>query len=209
MNVNRDFDKAASTWDEDPRRVKLAGNVATAIINAIRPDQTMEVLDFGCGTGLVTLLLQPHVKNIVGVDSSQGMLDILEKKALERGLDTVRTTFCDFERGDRPDGHFQLIVSSMTLHHVPDLTQLFRLFIDLLQPGGVLGIADLDAEDGSFHDDPTGVHHHGLDRKLITSLLSQVGFAECSDITADVFVKGAAPEIREYPVFLITARKPA
>ena len=209
MNENRDFDKAASTWDEDPRRVKLAGNVAAAIIDTMHPDRTMEVLDFGCGTGLVTLLLQPYVKSIVGVDSSRGMLDILEQKVQERGLDTVHTAFCDFERGDRPDGHFHLIVSSMTLHHVPDLTQLFRLFSDLLQPGGVLGIADLDAEDGSFHDDPTGVHHHGLDRKLITSLLSQVGFAECRDITADVFVKGAAPEIREYPVFLITARKPA
>ena len=73
----------------------------------------------------------------------------------------------------------------------------------------MLGIADLDAEDGSFHDDPAGVHHHGFDRKLITSLLTAVGFIECRDITADVIVKGAAPDTRLFPVFLITANKPA
>jgi len=208
MENKRDFDKAASSWDEEPRRVKLAGNVAAAIIDTIHPDRTMEVLDFGCGTGLVTLLLQPRVKSIIGVDSSRGMLDILEQKVRERGLTNVGTLFCDFERGDRPNGRFNLIVSSMTLHHVPDQALLFRLFCDLLHPGGVLGIADLDAEDGSFHDDPTGVHHHGFDRMKIMSLLSEAGFVDCAAKTADVIVKGVAHGNREYPVFLITARKP-
>jgi ubiquinone/menaquinone biosynthesis C-methylase UbiE len=183
--------------------------VAAAIIDTIHPDSSMDVLDFGCGTGLITLLLQPHVKSIVGVDSSRGMLAVLEQKVRERSLVNVGTLFCDFERGDRPAGHYHLIVSSMTLHHVPDLAHLFGLFRDLLQPGGVLGVADLDAEDGSFHDDPTGVHHHGFDRKRITALLSEAGFVECVDSTADTIVKGAAPSTREYPVFLITARKPA
>ena len=73
----------------------------------------------------------------------------------------------------------------------------------------MLGIADLDAEDGSFHDDPAGVHHHGFERELITSLLTEVGFIECRDITADVIVKGAAPDAKLFPVFLITANKSA
>jgi ubiquinone/menaquinone biosynthesis C-methylase UbiE len=209
MNEKRDFDRAASSWDEEPRRVKLAGNVAAAIIDTIHPARTMDVLDFGCGTGLITLLLQPQVKSIIGVDSSQGMLNVLEQKVREHGLENVATVFCDFERGDRPYGHFHLIVSSMTLHHVRDLLQLFQLFNELLLPGGVLCLADLDAEDGSFHDDPTGVHHHGFDRKRLMVLLARAGFVECSAKTADVIVKGAAPDIRQYPVFLITANKPA
>ena len=209
MNEKRDFDKAATSWDEEPRRVRLAGNVAAAIIDTIHPDRTMDALDFGCGTGLITLLLQPHVKSIVGADSSRGMLEVLEQKVRERGLVNVRTAFCEFDQGNRPAGRFHLIVSSMTLHHVPDLAQLFALFHDLLLPGGVLGIADLDAEDGSFHDDSTGVHHHGFDRDKIASLLSTAGFVECRNCTADTIVKGSAPATREYPVFLITARKPA
>lgn len=89
MNEKRDLDKAASSRDEEPRRVKLAGNVAAAIIDTIHPDRTMDVLDFGCGTGLITLLLQPHVKTIIGVDSSRGMLDVLERKVRESGLENV------------------------------------------------------------------------------------------------------------------------
>ncbi|MDD4138360.1 MAG: methyltransferase domain-containing protein, partial [Methanoregula sp.] len=70
----RDFDSAASTWDEDPGRVKMAHDVARAIRETVtlRPD--MDVLDFGCGTGLLALNLQPHIRTITGVDSSQGML---------------------------------------------------------------------------------------------------------------------------------------
>jgi hypothetical protein len=43
MNEKRDFDTAASSWDEEPRRVKLAGNVAAAIIDTIHPNRTMDV----------------------------------------------------------------------------------------------------------------------------------------------------------------------
>lgn len=209
MNKKRDFDQAASSWDEEPRRVKLAGNVARAVIETLRPDRTMDAMDFGCGTGLVTLHLQPHVRSIVGVDSSRGMLSVLEGKARESGLSNVVTIYCDVEKGERPAGRFHLIISSMTLHHVPDPARLFALFHDLLLPGGALGIADLDAEDGSFHDDPTGVHHRGFHREEIMALLTTAGFVDCAARTADVIVKGTAPAAREYPVFLITARKPA
>lgn len=207
MNKKRDFDGVASSWDEEPRRVRLAGNVAAAIIDTIHPDRTMDALDFGCGTGLVTLRLQPFVRGIVGVDSSPGMLTVLERKAQEQGLTTVRTLFCDVEKGERPPGRFHLVVSSMTLHHLPDTAHLFTLFHNLLLPGGILGIADLDAEDGSFHDDPTGVHHHGFDRAELLALLTAAGFVDCGARTADVIIKGEAPTDREYSVFLITARK--
>jgi ubiquinone/menaquinone biosynthesis C-methylase UbiE len=209
MAEKRDFDQVASSWDEEPRRVKLAGNVAAAIIDTVHPDQVMDALDFGCGTGLVTLRLRPWVRSIVGVDSSQGMLSVLERKVRERGMTNVETILCDVEKGERPGGRFHLIVSSMTLHHLPEPKRLFTLFHELLLPGGMLGIADLDAEDGSFHEDPAGVHHHGFDREQIMALLSESGFVDCGAKTADVIVKGAEVVAREYPVFLITARRPA
>lgn len=65
----RDFDKAAATWDEDPRRVKLAEDVAAAILREAVLSKDMDALDFGCGIGLVTLKLQPYVRSITGADS--------------------------------------------------------------------------------------------------------------------------------------------
>ena len=74
----KDFDKEAATWDQNPGRVKLADDVADTIIREIHPAGDMDVLDFGCGTGLVTLRLQPFVNTITGADCSKGMLGVLQ-----------------------------------------------------------------------------------------------------------------------------------
>jgi SAM-dependent methyltransferase len=204
----RDFDKEAAQWDENPGRVKLANEVADAIIAAAAPTRDMDVLDFGCGTGLVTLRLQPLVRNIFGVDSSQGMLGILEGKIRTQGIGNARARFVDFEKGGSIEGGFHLLVSSMTLHHVPDTAGLFRQWHELLLPGGLLCFADLDAEDGSFHGDNTGVFHQGFDREHLKKLLLSAGFHDVRDTTATTMVRDVEGKgEKEFPVFLIVAKK--
>lgn len=80
-----DFEKEATVWDVEPRRVKLAQDVAEAIIRELKPTQDLDVLDFGCGTGLVTLRLQPLVRSITGLDSSPAMLAVLRDKVEKQG----------------------------------------------------------------------------------------------------------------------------
>jgi 2-polyprenyl-3-methyl-5-hydroxy-6-metoxy-1,4-benzoquinol methylase len=204
----KDFDKEAAQWDANPGRVKLANEVADAIIRESAPARDMDVLDFGCGTGLVTLRLQPLVRTILGVDSSQGMLGVLEKKIRTQGITNARTRFVDFEKDGRIEGGFHLLVSSMTLHHVPDTARLFRQWHGLLLPGGLLCFADLDAEDGSFHGDNTGVFHRGFDRGHLKNLLLSTGFHDVRDTTATKMVRDVeATEKKEFPVFLIVAKK--
>lgn len=209
MTETSSFDTKAATWDEEPRRVKLAREVADAVIAAALPTAAMDALDFGCGTGLLTLFLQPRLRSITGVDSSRGMLDVLERKVREHGLANVRALLCDVEKGGRPEGRYHLVVSSMTLHHVAEPLPLFRLFHDLLLPGGLLCLADLDQEDGTFHDDPTGVHHFGFERPGVREMLAEAGFSGFGDTTAAVIRKSSPERTRDYPVFLISARKPA
>jgi SAM-dependent methyltransferase len=96
----------------------------------------------------------------------------------------------------------------MTLHHVPDTVALFRQWYGLLRPGGRVCFADLDAEDGSFHGDNTGVFHLGFDREKLKELLQETGFRDLRDTTAttmdrDVEGKGK----RKFPVFLIIGKK--
>ena len=73
-NGKRDFNKASETWDDNPTRIELARAIADAVLRKIPISKDMDVLDYGAGTGLVTLALQPHVKSITAADSSQGML---------------------------------------------------------------------------------------------------------------------------------------
>ena len=205
----RDFDSKAARWDEEPRRVKLAGEVVEALKGALPLAPTMEALDYGCGSGLVTLGLQPLVARITGADSSKGMLEVLGGKVAERGIDNVATQFVDLEEDQRLAGSFDLIVSSMTMHHVADVPALVAAFVESLRPGGWLALADLEREDGSFHEDPTGVRHHGFDRDYFPGLYSRNGLSEIRVVTASTIEKKSpAGETRAYPVVLAVARKP-
>ena len=204
----RDFNKEAAKWDENPGRVKLANDVADAIIREAAPAPGMDALDFGCGTGLVTLRIQPLVGSITGADSSAGMLAVLESKVKAQGLTNVRTQLVDFERGGRVEGKFHLVISSMTLHHVKDTAALFKQWHGLLLPGGLLAAADLEAEDGSFHGNNTGVFHLGFDREHLKRLLREAGFSDVRDVTAAAVTREVeSGGKREFPVFLIMGRR--
>ena len=208
--MKRDFDKLAVSWDDEPRRVKLAGDLSGATMREVELARDMDLLDFGCGTGLISLHLQPHVRSIRGVDTSSGMLEVFQGKLNERGITNVSLMLLDPTKETKIDGRYHLVVSGMTMHHIPDLKTLFREFHRILLPGGQVCVADLDEEDGSFHSDKTGVVHFGFDRPKMASMLASAGFTEIRDITAARVVKNdETGKSREYPVFLMIAGKKA
>jgi len=204
----RDFDKGAAAWDEEPKRVALANDIAQAIIQNISLADNMDVMDFGCGTGLLTFHLQPLVRSITGVDSSRGMLEVLTAKAEKLQVKNVRTQFRDLENGDMLSGRYHLVASSMTLHHIQEIAQLLRALHEIILPSGSIALADLDPDDGQFHADNTGVFHDGVERGWLKQLLEDAGFIDVKHITASRMDKPVAGGgSREFSVFLMTARK--
>ncbi|RQW88432.1 MAG: class I SAM-dependent methyltransferase [Geobacter sp.] len=204
----RDFNEAASSWDEEPRRVRLAFEVAEALKREVVISSAMDVLDYGCGTGLVTLCLQPLVRSITGADTSDGMLEILRGKVAGQGLTNVKMVLLDPDRESFPAESFDLLVSSMMLHHVDDPVKLLNDFYRMLRPGGALAVADLDAEDGSFHGHGLSAAHSGFDRDRMRAMLEEAGFRETRAVTASMVEKTDDRKIvRTYTVFLMTARK--
>ncbi|WP_424357528.1 class I SAM-dependent DNA methyltransferase [Methanocella sp. MCL-LM] len=204
----RDFNKAAARWDEEPRRVKLAGDVARAITEEIKLTADMDILDFGCGTGLLSLNLLPEVRSVTAVDSAQGMLSVLKSKIEALELSNVRTMHLDIDKGDRLEGRFNLVTSSMTLHHIKDIKPLLGQFYNILTPGGYLALADLDLDGGMFHEDSTGVFHNGFDRKQLRQTFMDAGFEDVRDRTAASMMKPVVGgEKKEFTIFLMTGRK--
>lgn len=203
-----DFDEKAATWDEDPFKVKLANDVADAMIRELHPAPDMDVLDYGCGSGLVTLRFQPLVKSITGMDSSKKMLEVLRAKLEKKGLQNVHTQLIDLEQGMNVEARFHMVVTSMTLHHVREPASFFNQLFNLLLPGGQIAIADLDKEDGSFHHDNTGVLHFGFERSHLKNILRKAGFREVRDTTAAT-IRRRVPDKgpRDFTVFLITGSK--
>ncbi|WP_168205995.1 class I SAM-dependent methyltransferase [Geobacter sp. FeAm09] len=200
----KNFDSAAATWDEEPRRVKLAADIGTAIKNAVPLSADWDGMDYGCGTGLLTLDLAPALHSMVGMDSSQGMVDRLTAKCAAAGITNTRALRCNLEQGELPAGPFHLVTSAMTLHHIPEIVPLLTSLRGLLRPGGWVALADLETEDGSFHEDQTGVFHHGFSREELEGLLARAGFVSIAVRSATTVRKGE----RVYPVLLAVAVNP-
>ena len=204
----RDFDKEAATWDENPVRVKMAEDVGTAMVARVPLDSAMRVLDFGCGTGLVTLRLAPLVGMITGADTSRGMLDVFEAKAAAMGVDNVRTQWLDPDGDGALSGQYDVIVSCMTLHHIAAVEPLLAQCHRCLAPGGRLCIADLDTEDGRFHGDNTGVFHFGFDREALSKAFIGAGFEGVAAVTAATVMKpDEAGTAHPFSIFLISGRR--
>lgn len=204
------FDEAAATWDNEPRRIALMKAVGEAILREARPSSDIDVLDYGCGTGLVSLFLLPHVRSVTGADNSPGMLEVLQKKIAEGGIENMKVIHLDLEKEPVPSDRYHLIVTSMTMHHVADTGKVLRGFRELLHPGGTLCIADLDTEPGFFHppEAAESVHHHGFDRESLKDQLGAAGFTEMHDVTAHTVSKPISTgEERDFPVFLIVGRR--
>lgn len=207
MSNQARFDALAVEWDSNPTRKELGNAVADAILSAV-PADGLRVLDFGAGTGLVSLRVAARAREVVAADVSPKMLEALSKKLTAGGVTNVRTVAWDADAGDCPESGFDLLVSSMALHHVRDPAAFFGRAARALLPDGTLALADLDSEDGTFHADPTGVHHQGFERPELALFAQRAGFADLAFRTAHTVSKtGPDGVTRTYDVFLMTARR--
>jgi len=84
------FDQAAATWDDNPSRVELAASVAKAMGQDVPLRADMQIMDFGCGTGLITYHLAPQVASVTAADVSAEMLAALRRKAEASGMTHVQ-----------------------------------------------------------------------------------------------------------------------
>lgn len=202
------FDEAADNWDAKPIRVKLAHAVAQGIVSTIPVHKKMSALEFGCGTGLVGLELAQKLQHLIAIDTSAKMLAKLEQKMAQQGLTNITTRKIDLSTEPIPE-RFDLIFSSMTLHHIPDIPGILSILSSRLNKDGYVSITDLDSEDGSFHSDNfTDIRHYGFNRKNLEKLLIKAGFYDITFKTIFTIEKERDNgELRSYPVFLVTARK--
>jgi ubiquinone/menaquinone biosynthesis C-methylase UbiE len=203
----RDFDKEAATW-ETPPRIKLASDVAGVMLKQLRLSRDMDVLDFGCGTGLIALQFAPHVRTVTGADTSKGMLDVFQNKAQRMSLNNIKSVLLSVTDGGGISGQYHLITSSMTLHHVQNIQKLLKQFHQVLLSGGQIAIADLDAEGGRFHDNNDGVFHFGFEREKLSRLFVEAGFSDVCSMTAGQMNKpGPDGRDRVFSLFLVTGGK--
>jgi tRNA (cmo5U34)-methyltransferase len=198
------FDEKAGSWD-NPERSKMAETIGSQMIQYLNLTADDIAADYGAGTGLITLKMAPRVKKVTAIDSSIGMISMLKEKIKSMKIDNVETLILDLEKHMFSGRKFDVIVSSMTLHHIQDTNALVKKFYDMLNDDGRIAIADLDEEDGTFHEDDQllGVKHHGFDRNRLKDIFESAGFKHERFETVYTIKR----KHKDYPIFLMTAVK--
>ena len=201
------FEKAAVVWDKDPGRVQMAQTIADAMITALKPKGNELVMDYGTGTGNIALRIVPHVHRIIAVDSSKGMLDVLQEKLSRDRISTVEIREWSIGQDPALLPRFDIIVSSMTMHHIRDTAGTARALYTMLLHGGSIAIADLDSDNGEFHETPGIAEHDGIDRKYLQQVFEQAGFVSVRFHEAATLQKisSMTGKLRDFTIFLMTA----
>jgi 2-polyprenyl-3-methyl-5-hydroxy-6-metoxy-1,4-benzoquinol methylase len=195
------FSNKAKHYEKNSKRVTNVSNIADAIKNKVTFTSDMKLMDFGSGTGLLLERIAPLVQAITAVDISTSMMTQLEAKKETLSCE-LETRILDLETNSI-DQKFDGIISSMTLHHIKNVPSILKKLFDLLNPGGFIAIADLDSEDGSFHDENTGVHHNGFERTWLAQEAQAAGFEKIVIDTASELSKPQG----NYTIFLLSAYK--
>ncbi|KAJ7778728.1 S-adenosyl-L-methionine-dependent methyltransferase [Mycena maculata] len=134
-------------YEQQPMAVDIGDRVSKAMRKAYPFDEdTTTVMDFACGTGLISRGLAPYCKSVVGVDINQAMVDHFAERINNQGIppEEMRVVCADLKGDDSElDGEkFDVIVCSAAYHHfasIDDTTQTLSFF---LRPGGCLLVAD-------------------------------------------------------------------
>lgn len=206
LNQQR-FDQLAASWDDSPVRLGIAAAVVTELTESIELDSSMEVLDYGCGSGLVAFSIADRVKTVIAADSSAEMVKVVTGKCEETETTNVKPLQLDLAEDAYQGGLFDLIITSMILHHVVDTEEILNTFAGLLRSGGRLVILDLDREDGSFHGDVPGIAHFGFDRWQLSRMAQRAGIETTQCTTAHRIQRGEASQARQYTLFMMIGTK--
>ena len=107
-------------------------------------DRPIRICDLGCGTGNVTerLVEKYPEADLTCVDLSPAMMDMAKAKIKDKQIQWIQADFYDY----RFDGEFDLITSSLALHHLvtdEDKKMFYRKIHGALKPGGVFINADV------------------------------------------------------------------
>jgi len=202
-----EFDQKALEWDKNRMHLDRTMAVAGQLQKIIPFRPNMKAMEFGAGTGLLSFYLKDHFSEITLMDNSLEMLKMAEQKMETDDHSKFKTLFLNLEMEEYRGDPFDIIYSQMVLHHIRDVNAIFKKFYHLLMPGGVLAIADLYREDGSFHDGATDVHP-GFDPGELKEIMRKQGFHESQVAPCFTIRKEISKEsIKEYPVFLMTASR--
>ncbi|MGH9727688.1 MAG: class I SAM-dependent methyltransferase [Candidatus Acidiferrales bacterium] len=116
---------------------------AERLLKLLAPSGNERALDVACGPGTLARIFAPHVRWIGGLDLTPAMLERARKDAIANHLDNFRPLRGNALGMPFRDATFDIVVTSYSIHHLPDPVAAIREIARILKPGGKFGLLDM------------------------------------------------------------------
>ncbi len=171
---------------------------ATALSTLLPP---LDVADFGCGTGVLSVELGRWARKVVAIDRSESSLEQAKARAEKAGLSNLSFLEADLHKLPLPAAKKDLVVISQSLHHVTEPGAVLHEAARLLKPGGRIVVLELMPHDEKWVQEQLGHVHLGFEPHALQEQLKEAGF---KNIEFTPYAReGASP----FRVFLLTGAK--
>jgi ubiquinone/menaquinone biosynthesis C-methylase UbiE/DNA-binding transcriptional ArsR family regulator len=146
--LNSYWDGRAAAYDAQQQRderLRVDHAAWSRVFAAALPEDAVDVLDVGTGSGFLAFLLADQGRRVMGTDLSEGMLAIARDRAAQRaaeGLPAPEFHVGDAVDPDLPPGSLDAVVNRYVMWTLREPATALAHWMRLLRPGGVLAVVD-------------------------------------------------------------------
>jgi len=168
------FAETAAKWDSI--RGQWFGDTFQfeALLAAMDPQWA--VADIGAGTASLSVLIAPHVRHVYAVEPSPAMLKAARQRLANSGCSNVEIIAGSVEQIPLPYESVHVVIASLVLHHVEDISLALRELHRIVRPGGFLLIIDLLPHQIEYFREKMGHRWMGFKPNELQQQLVAAGF---------------------------------
>lgn len=117
-------------------------------------DESMRLLDVGCGPGTITCDLARRVEAVVGIEPAEGVLSTARSTASARDVQNVQFQIGSVYDLDFDDHTFDVVYAHQVLQHLSDPVAALGEMVRVTRPGGIVAVRDADYHSMAWHPQP-------------------------------------------------------
>ena len=195
------FSAKAAEWDS-PDKIKMTQKFLREMMLNVNPSSSWKAMEIGSGTGLVGLGIEPLVKTVVMVDTSEAMLGVLKGKLNESSkVEILHGEVFDYKKRD-----IDFVFSAMAFHHLNDVEKTLKHLAAITKSGAWVVVGDLVTEDGSFHHfEP--IPYCGFDLDVLSKHFVEAGFVVKSVKIYNIITRTTDEKTTNYEQFMLIAKR--